>query len=63
LKGAIAVWEVAGIFPQEVADEWFGGVLVAGCTHEEMLQFSGDAACIENAIGALGSLQIERDYL
>ncbi|WP_239796078.1 hypothetical protein [Candidatus Nitrotoga arctica] len=63
MKGAIAIWEVTGIFPEEVADERLGVVLIAGCTHEEMLQFSGDAACIENAISALGSLQIERDYL
>ena len=62
-KGAVAVREVAGIFPEKVADERLGGVLVAGGAHEEMFQFSGDAAGIENAICALGSFQIERDDL
>ena len=57
-KRAGAVGEVAGIFPEEVADKRFGGIFVARDLQEKVLEFSGDTPNIKDAISPLHSFQV-----
>ena len=55
----LPVGKMARIFPQEMADERFRGILVPGILKEEMHQFPGNAARIEQPVRAARPLQIE----
>ena len=56
----VTVREVAGIFPEKVADKRLGSGWITGRLHVKMLQFSGNPPEIEGAVGAPHSLQINR---
>ena len=60
-KRAVAVGEVAGIFPEEVADKRFGGIFVASALQEKVLEFSGDAPDIKHTIRPLHPFQVDPD--
>lgn len=57
----LMVWEMPGIFLQEIVDERFGGVFVSCASHEEMLEFAGDSSDIEDAVGPFDPFQVECD--
>ncbi len=57
-KRAIAVGKVASIFPEEVADKGFGGILVASYLQEKVLEFSGDPSDIKDTISSFHPFQI-----
>src|SRR5450631_156867 len=62
VKCALAVGEMAGVFPEKVADKGFGGIFVSGDLHEKVLQFSGNASDIKDAIGPLHAFQIDANH-
>src|SRR5436309_16060329 len=57
-KRAGAVGEVAGIFPEEVADKRFGGIFVTRDLQEKVLEFSGDTPDIKDTISPLHPFQV-----
>src|SRR6266446_253309 len=58
-EGTIAVGEVAGIFPEKVADKGFGGIFVARGLQKKVLEFPGDAPDIEDTISSLHAFQVD----
>src|SRR5581483_9255641 len=58
-KGAVAVGEVAGIFPEKVADEGFGLIFITAVLQEKVLDFSGDAPDVKDAVGSLHIFQVD----
>src|SRR5947209_15324458 len=61
-KCTFSVGEVAGIFPQEVADKRFGGIFVARDLQEKVLEFSRDTPDVKDTISPFHSLQIDANH-
>src|SRR5258707_13080984 len=63
VEGAVPVWEVASILPQEMPDKRLGGIFVARRFQENMLQLPGDAPNIEDPLGPFHAFQANSRHL
>ena len=45
------VRKMAGVFPEEVADERFGRMPITGFLEKEMFELAGDSADIKDPVG------------
>ncbi len=60
-KSGIAVGKVAGVFPEEVPDEWLRQPSVAGMLQKIMLQFADHPSQIQHPVSQLHPFHVDND--